>query len=182
MTERPEELKRKVWERDGYRCQECGVAVASKNGCKPQTHHLNPRGGDDPENLITLCWTCHATKNSLGHRNLLLNARADEIASHIKWNFWEVGTDLLVYAENLSALELPIAQILAQVQQCRDWLDRVETLTLKAVEMNPQLANNKGDHPYEHDHTLKAIQRGLGIAYWSRHRQDVYDEELRGGS
>src|SRR5438132_9405319 len=34
MAELSDELRRAVWLRDGYRCQECGVAVAQKNGCK----------------------------------------------------------------------------------------------------------------------------------------------------
>jgi len=51
---------RKLWlqvlERDGWRCQVCGVLTGL------QVHHIKPRsslGDDDETNLITLCASCH---------------------------------------------------------------------------------------------------------------------------
>ena len=49
--------RREVYERDGWRCALCD----STDGI--QIHHVEPRsqgGSDFPENLITLCWRCHA--------------------------------------------------------------------------------------------------------------------------
>lgn len=49
-------LHRKVLERDGWRCQECGHLG------EVQVHHIQARGrlGSDVEdNLITLCPECH---------------------------------------------------------------------------------------------------------------------------
>jgi hypothetical protein len=49
-------LRRQVLERDGWRCQVCGSSA------KLQVHHLRRRsklGGDENENLITLCAACH---------------------------------------------------------------------------------------------------------------------------
>ena len=51
-------LHRKVLERDGWRCQQCGRATDL------QVHHIRFRsrlGDDDPDNLITLCSDCHQT-------------------------------------------------------------------------------------------------------------------------
>ena len=70
----PREVQLFVWRRDQFRCGECGVAVGGRHGCKPQTHHMVPKaagGTDDPSNLITLCFPCHATKPSPGHLQLL---------------------------------------------------------------------------------------------------------------
>ena len=50
-------LHRQVLERDGWRCQFCGSMQ------QLQVHHLKFRsqsGGDEEQNLITLCTECHA--------------------------------------------------------------------------------------------------------------------------
>jgi 5-methylcytosine-specific restriction endonuclease McrA len=49
-------LYRQVLERDGWRCQICGSMQ------QLQVHHLKFRsqsGGDEEQNLITLCAECH---------------------------------------------------------------------------------------------------------------------------
>lgn len=50
------ELHRRVLKRDGWRCQACGSMQHL------QVHHLKLRsrsGGDEEQNLITLCAECH---------------------------------------------------------------------------------------------------------------------------
>jgi len=50
------ELHRQVLERDGWRCQTCGSMQTL------HVHHLKFRsqaGGDEEQNLITLCEECH---------------------------------------------------------------------------------------------------------------------------
>jgi 5-methylcytosine-specific restriction endonuclease McrA len=50
------ELRRKILQRDGWRCQVCG---SMRN---LEVHHVKFRsqsGSDAQENLITLCATCH---------------------------------------------------------------------------------------------------------------------------
>lgn len=50
------ELHRRILERDDWRCQVCG------NMRNLQVHHLKLRsrsGGDEEQNLITLCAECH---------------------------------------------------------------------------------------------------------------------------
>ncbi len=49
-------LKKRVLDRDGWKCQHCGT---SEN---LQVHHIVPRGrlgGDELDNLMSLCACCH---------------------------------------------------------------------------------------------------------------------------
>jgi len=51
-----DQLRRKVLQRDGWKCQVCGSRQ------KLQVHHQQRRsqqGDDDDSNLITLCAECH---------------------------------------------------------------------------------------------------------------------------
>ena len=53
----PNEVRKSVYRRDGYRCALCD----STKGL--QVHHCIKRsqgGSNQPQNLITLCWKCHA--------------------------------------------------------------------------------------------------------------------------
>lgn len=53
----PNETRKAVYARDGYRCALCDDVRGL------QLHHVVRRsagGTDDPANLITLCWRCHA--------------------------------------------------------------------------------------------------------------------------
>ena len=53
----PKSTRRLVYRRDGFRCALCDATSGL------QVHHCIPRsegGSNDPENLITLCWKCHA--------------------------------------------------------------------------------------------------------------------------
>jgi len=55
------DLHRQVLERDGWRCQVCGSMQHL------QVHHLKFRsrsGGDEEQNLITMCAECHARMHS----------------------------------------------------------------------------------------------------------------------
>jgi 5-methylcytosine-specific restriction endonuclease McrA len=57
-------LHRRVLERDGWRCQFCGSMK------QLQVHHLQFRsqsGGDEEQNLITLCSGCHGRMHSKRH-------------------------------------------------------------------------------------------------------------------
>ena len=53
----PNSVRRSVYRRDGYRCALCDSATGL------QIHHIVHRsegGSNHPQNLITLCWKCHA--------------------------------------------------------------------------------------------------------------------------
>ena len=58
QSEREEwlEIRSKILLRDHFRCQECGYFKHL------EVHHIVPKckgGGDNPENLVTLCARCH---------------------------------------------------------------------------------------------------------------------------
>jgi 5-methylcytosine-specific restriction endonuclease McrA len=58
-----EAVRKRVLERDGWRCQSCGSLRDL------QVHHMKPRsqlGRDALENLITLCVSCHQHQHT-GH-------------------------------------------------------------------------------------------------------------------
>ena len=57
-------LRKKVLERDFYRCCQCG-ATAEESGLALQIHHIIPPKGNkelffDINNCVTLCHACHA--------------------------------------------------------------------------------------------------------------------------
>ncbi len=54
-------VRQYVLKRDNYTCQCCGKHPTEKNGLKLHVHHKESRktGGNAPNNLITLCETCH---------------------------------------------------------------------------------------------------------------------------
>lgn len=55
--------RRECYERDNYVCQDCSAKCTSIPGpTRIQAHHVIPRrlgGGDELENLVTLCTSCH---------------------------------------------------------------------------------------------------------------------------
>ncbi len=56
------ELRKIVYKRDNYRCQECGVHC--HNGKRINAHHIDyDITKNDLFNLITLCASCHAKTN-----------------------------------------------------------------------------------------------------------------------
>lgn len=55
-------LRRSIRERDGYVCQLCGIPQGER---VLSIHHIDyNKLNCDPNNLISLCWKCHAATNS----------------------------------------------------------------------------------------------------------------------
>lgn len=54
-------VRQYVLKRDNYTCQCCGANPTTKKGVKLHVHHIESRhkGGNAPNNLITLCRNCH---------------------------------------------------------------------------------------------------------------------------
>jgi len=76
----PDETRKLVYRRDGWRCAMCD----STDGI--QVHHAVPRsqgGSDFPENLITLCWRCHATAHGLRLQGMPPHIDKDWMEQHI---------------------------------------------------------------------------------------------------
>lgn len=64
-TENWDTLRKEIYERDMWRCQECGVHCGTTPGkFKIQCHHINyDIKNNDKSNLITLCASCHCKTN-----------------------------------------------------------------------------------------------------------------------
>lgn len=57
------ELKEQVRKRDNYTCQECDK-TQKELGCKLDIHHIDyDKENNNPENLISLCRSCHVQTN-----------------------------------------------------------------------------------------------------------------------
>jgi len=185
MGDIPEDLKRAVWRRDRYRCQECGIAVAGQRGCKPQTHHMVPRhssGSEEMENLTTLCLPCHATKESPGHRRLLLAASPEELPNYVKWSLWALALDLLAYAEWISPLRFPSRQVLEWLRAYRNALEGVIDLSLKAAMHDTRYytsMSNTITSPPAMPEEFEALLGGVRIGWYAHAHQEFLDEQLR---
>jgi len=58
------ELRKLVYKRDGWLCQECGVHCNGKNKTAIACHHIDyDISNNDLSNLITLCASCHCKTN-----------------------------------------------------------------------------------------------------------------------
>jgi hypothetical protein len=54
--------RKKIYQRDGYECQNCGVYGGTKGDAELHAHHVVPKskgGTHDTTNLITICKGCH---------------------------------------------------------------------------------------------------------------------------
>jgi hypothetical protein len=57
-----QEIRKQIYQRDGWICQECGIHCHNKQ--QIQCHHINYDTSDNVfSNLITLCSSCHAKTN-----------------------------------------------------------------------------------------------------------------------
>lgn len=57
-----DQRRRKVYKRDGYRCQECGAGGGPHGDAVLHCHHKTPisqGGSHEYENLVTVCEFCH---------------------------------------------------------------------------------------------------------------------------
>jgi transposase len=149
------DVGRAIWDRDRYRCTECGIAVAGARGCKPQTHHIHRRqdgGSDNPANLTTLCYFCHATKQSRGHPALLANATPELMTDLIKWLLWDLATNLVRYAEWLPP------RLIGDKAYDSDPLDETLTTTY-GIELIARHRDNRQRPPTQDDRPLRRRTR-----------------------
>jgi 5-methylcytosine-specific restriction endonuclease McrA len=70
--------RRKVWERDGGKCQHCGKEVSLEE-CNIDHIKSGLRGTNHLNNLRTLCRRCHVLRNDGRHSQLIGKALEDGI-------------------------------------------------------------------------------------------------------
>jgi len=67
-------IRAKILERDNYQCQYCKVTMEQLAKIKGRTdrlllvHHIFNMGGDNEENLVTLCYKGHYSAGILGSK------------------------------------------------------------------------------------------------------------------
>jgi hypothetical protein len=58
------ELRKLIYKRDDWICQECGIKCHNTSRQRIQCHHIDyDEQNNDPSNLITLCAVCHGKTN-----------------------------------------------------------------------------------------------------------------------
>lgn len=77
-----EAVRQEVRRRDNFTCQVCGKSTA-EYGRKLDVHHIvtcRNGGSHSPDNLLTVCQTCHAKLDRLGkHKRAALGSKLAEI-------------------------------------------------------------------------------------------------------
>lgn len=62
-----DEIRNRVYQRDGYECQNCGIKGGRDGNAELHAHHIVPKasgGSHSEQNLVTLCKDCH---NAIHH-------------------------------------------------------------------------------------------------------------------
>jgi len=177
-------IKRQVWARDGYRCQECGLSVARGRGLMPHTHHIVPKaqgGRDTPDNLITLCLPCHVSKR--GHEFMLAKVRVDQDPQYIKWYLWEISTNLLALAEGYDPRRpWSSAAVLASITAWQQALDFVKDLLTECAQRSIGVGDITVPATFEEEQQeLEEVIAALRIVWQSHHTQRALDHVIMSG-
>ena len=92
-TRIPEAVKKAVWERDGGRCVLCGEPGS------PWCHYISlAQGGlGIPENIVTLCGTCHTRYDQSVDRAAFKEA----IAGYLRSKYPEWDEKKLIYRKGM---------------------------------------------------------------------------------
>ncbi|MFC1543324.1 HNH endonuclease [Candidatus Neomarinimicrobiota bacterium] len=179
MSNLSEHIKRKIWERDHYRCQECGIRVGRDGGLRPHTHHLVPKslgGGDDVTNLTTLCQPCHTMKRN--HTFMLDGTQVKDFPQYIKWSLWAISLNLLAYANKLDPQNFPSPQqVIEYIKKIQDGLEGVIPLIVDCE----QKGIGKGELIFDEDLIKEAQQyenviKGIRIGWMSHYHQRALDQ------
>jgi hypothetical protein len=147
------------------------------------THHKLPlrRGGtNDPRNLVTLCFPCHATRPSTGHRRLLEGTDPNQLPNFVKWLIWDLGLNLIGYAEWLDPRRFPAEQVLNDLQAWQDFLGLALEWTKRVTDAKSK--SIVGNRPRPRTPTvseLEGVLRGVRIGFFAHGRQQYLDQESR---
>lgn len=162
-----QKLRNKIRERDKGRCQECGLKVGKEIGLEGHIHHIVPRsdGGEDRlDNLITLCFFCHATK-ILKHWQLFEKKGKKLGSQYLKWALWEIGLNLTYAGFRINARNFPKYKIAAIVEA-----------TISALqELQPFIDDIQTDGGYPELTEVEELLKSIKIAHRSHDTQRTLD-------
>lgn len=183
MSKIANSVKKRVIERDDYRCQECGIKVQEKSDLPPHFHHKVPRnaGGKTTEgNLITLCGPCHHTK--VRHTFRLVTMPVEEYPQFIKWMTREISMNFLAFSERLVGSEFPGALYISDyLEKLKSGMDSVINLAYcchaagigRGELVFPLISKNEAISE------LEEIINGLKIAWISHEIQRSLDQLIQ---
>ena len=183
MSKIARSVRGRVLERDGYRCQECGIKVREESDLPPHFHHRIPKsaGGMTTEvNLITLCGPCHHTK--LHHTFRLERMPTKDYPQFIKWTVREISIDFLAFAERLVDSEFPSASyLLDYLGKVKAGLDSVANLIGDCDEAG--IGSGELTFPWvsetEAASEVEEIIKGLKMAWLSHYIQRSLDRLIQ---
>lgn len=160
-------LRNQIRERDKGRCQECGLKVGKETGFEGHLHHILPKsdGGDDQiDNLITLCFFCHATK-ILKHRQLIEKKQKNLSPQFIKWAVWEIGLNLAYSGFCINANDFPKQKIAESLNGAITALEGLQSFINDIVT----------DGEFLEITDLQELFESIRIAHISHHTQQTLD-------
>lgn len=139
-----------LW-RDGYTCQCCGVHANKKKEVKLHVHHLTSRktGGNAPDNLITLCETCHKSY----HLGLIATVGKRKRRPTRDAAFMGIMRNMLIFRLR-QALNIPVVETKGYVTKAT----REKLLVLPKSHTNDALAIAQGKHGFQCSYLPGVIQ------------------------
>lgn len=162
--------------------------VGETMGCLPQTHHVilpRLRGTEEPENLKTLCYPCHSTKPSPGHRKLLDEVDPNRVPDYVKSLLWDLSLNLMAYAEwRIDPRRFAAKQVVEDLETWRKWLETIIGLAQRVKEDNPScVAHYQPLRPAVTPTRgeLEALLEGVRVGLYAHERQQRLDTNVSGG-
>ena len=165
-------IRRKVWERDRYHCQECGIPVGQGRGLRPHTHHMVPKslgGSDEEKNLITLCQPCHTAK--FDHRFMLAKVELKDSPQYVKHSLWQISLKLLDYVDVLDPRKFPDRdQVIQNIEKVQRHLDVVKELAEECEQTQMGKWFGEDGERREVEDVIEGIRIGWSARKKNRHR------------
>lgn len=113
--------RKKIYRRDGYECQNCGVYGGIKGDAELHAHHVVPKakgGTHDTTNLITICKGCHKAVH--GNKNAPTKKSPENISSE---NIRDISSYLSTWKQVLKHRDLASGLLTIPTGDLNDYSD-----------------------------------------------------------
>ena len=166
-----------LW-RDGYTCQCCGESTTKKNEVRLHVHHLESRktGGNAPNNLITLCETCHKKY----HNGLITEKGFEKRKRKSTRDAAFMGIMRKTLMQRLcSELSIPVVETKGYVTKTT----REKLLVLPKSHTNDALAIAQGKHGFNIGYfpRIKQVDKIYTIRPVRHHNRQLHKATIRKG-